>query len=365
MAPPQDKPAMDEAEEKITYERLSELECMFDDVDTEMLAKQYLLATPVHKKLAAIVPKIPAFWALVFEQSPPEIDTYIQPSDSAVLAAALKSIHVERFEIPATAKPTDTGVQAFGEPRSFKITFTFGENEWFSDTTLEKKFYYRYAKDGFQGHISEPVKINWKPGKDLTDGMTDLAGKFYAAQLKHVQANGGKWGVYGKTKKNALPTIELPEFEEIKKRVDDSTEGSQSFFTWFGYRGKFISEEENKAARAEEAERRAKVQRGEPLDDSDEEDDEMDEDGDEFDMDYADSEVFFNGEDFGVCIAEELWPNAIQLFMQAQEADDLSEADFEDEDMDDMMEEDDDEDDDDDEEEAPKAKAKASKPKRK
>lgn len=27
---------MDEAEEKITYERLSELECMFDDVDTEM-----------------------------------------------------------------------------------------------------------------------------------------------------------------------------------------------------------------------------------------------------------------------------------------------------------------------------------------
>lgn len=299
------------------------------------------------------------------EQSPPEIDQYIQPSDSAVLAAALKSIKVERFEIPAAAKPTDTGVEAFGEPRSFKITFEFSDNEWFTDNILEKKFYYRYAKDGYQGHISEPVKINWKQGKDLTEGMTDLAGKFYAAQMRHVQSNGGKWGVYGKNKTHALPSAELPEYEEIKQRVDDSTEGSQSFFTWFGYRGKWISEEENKAARAEELERRAKVQRGEPLDDSDEEDDDMDEDdSDKYDMAYTESEVFFNGEDFGVCIAEEVWPNAIQLFLAAQEADDLSDGDFEDEDMDDMMDEDDEDEDEDDEPE-PAPAAKAGKPKRK
>jgi hypothetical protein len=81
--------------------------------------------------------------------------------------------------------------------------------------------------------------------------------------------------------------------------------GSISFFTWFGFRGrKFTAEDDKIGAKAEE-ELRKKRKAGEDI--PDEDDEELDEDEYEY-------EVFPTGDDLAVAIAEDLWPGAIQYF---------------------------------------------------
>ncbi|CRK43493.1 hypothetical protein BN1723_019208, partial [Verticillium longisporum] len=111
-------------ESPISYEQLAAIEREFEDVETEIIRKQYELTRPLYEKRQAIISKIPNFWPLVLEQAPPDIDEYIQPQDSALLLAALKNVSVSRFDI-------ENGAQ--GDPRSVSIKLEFGDNDFFED----------------------------------------------------------------------------------------------------------------------------------------------------------------------------------------------------------------------------------------
>uniref|UniRef100_A0A8H7NGP9 Uncharacterized protein n=1 Tax=Bionectria ochroleuca TaxID=29856 RepID=A0A8H7NGP9_BIOOC len=242
-------------------------------------------------------------------RSPPRsLSTLFKETDGELLLA-LKNLFVTRFDLPE------------GDPRSFSIKWEFEENAFFEDKVLEKKFIYRQSPKGdVSGLVSEPVKIHWKPGKDLTNGLTDLVLKV------HAEEKAGKADEETDAKK------------ELKKKIEDLPLGDLSFFTWFAFRGPRITEEEHKESLKKEEEKRQLRKAGKPVEDDEMEEDEEDED-DLFDKAYE-YEPYPAADDQALCIAEDIWPDAIKLYLQSQEDDILSE--FEDlDDEDEEMEEDD------------------------
>ncbi|KAF2436902.1 hypothetical protein EJ08DRAFT_6356 [Tothia fuscella] len=286
----------------ITYEQLIQLEYDFVEVEDVILRKQYALEAPLYKRRSDLVAKIPSFWALVLEQAPTEVDQYIQPSDSQIFADCLTDFQVERFEIDTV-------------PRSFKLTFTFSSNDWFENTVLEKKFWYRRANDGWVGYVSEPVRINWKKDKDLTHGLTNAAADLYEAKQKKVKAANGSGAVQSSTG--------MPEYKALVKKLERHDPTSSGFFALFAFisERRYVTAEESVAATAAEEERRAKVAKGESVESLEEED---------FN-DEEDVEVCPHGADLALLLLEDVWPNAIKAFTAAQEQDDenMSELDFE------------------------------------
>jgi len=223
----------------------------------------------------------------VIEQAPPDIDEYIQPSDSALLLTHLTNLIVSRFEL-------DNGPD--GDPRSFSIRLEFSENDVFEDTVLEKKFWHRRAKDGWTGLVSEPVNIRWKKGKDLTNGLLGLVCKIWEEEQKQGQG---------------ANDTESEDRKLLKKKIQTTGLGGLSFFAWFGYIGRRVSAEENKAAVAKEKERRKLRAAGKEVP-PEYEDESMDEEDDEDDED--DLETFQDGDELAICIAEDLWPGALKYF---------------------------------------------------
>ena len=218
-----------------------------------LVRQQNAVTSPLYAKRAALAAKIPHFWALVFEQCPPEVDQHIQPSDSKVFSECLETLEVSRFEIDDPK----------GSPRSFSVKFGFGSNEYFEDKVLEKKFWFRRAHEGWMGLVSEPVKIHWKKGKDLTGGLTDAAVKLWDAKKVAGTANGN-------VKTN---DSNLPEYRALTKKIEQNEETSLSFFAWFGFVSswRYVSAEESEAATAAELERREKRRKGQKVDEEPEE----------------------------------------------------------------------------------------------
>ncbi|KAB2578264.1 Nap family protein [Lasiodiplodia theobromae] len=282
----------------VTYEDLIQLEQEFEDADLQIIRQQYKITQPLYKKRQDVISKLPNFWALVFEQVPPELDNFIQPSDSSIFADCLKSIEVTRFEIDDPA----------GSPRSFSVKFGFGPNKYFDNEVLEKKFWYRRALDGWSGLVSEPVKINWKKGQDVTEGLTDAAVELFEAR-KTLSAE----KVKSEFKK-------LPQYKKLLEKMELSEEGTLSFFTFFGFVSArpFVTAEESAKATKKEAEDRAKRSRGEKVEETSPEDEE----DEEIQLFAEESEVFPTGDELATLIAEDIWPNAIKYFTSAQEADD-------------------------------------------
>ncbi|KAF1993473.1 hypothetical protein P154DRAFT_450120 [Amniculicola lignicola CBS 123094] len=290
------------------FEELSVLEADFEQVELQLIRQANTLNAPLYKKRTETIATIPHFWALVFEQSPPEVDNFIQPSDSAVFAECLESFEVSRFEIEDPK----------GSPRSFSITFGFSENRYFEDKVLEKKFWFRTAIEGWQGLVSEPVKINWKKGKDLTNGLTDGAYALHQAQKKLRKSSNGK----------SAQESSLPEYKSLAQKIETSAEASESFFAWFAFVSSYrwVSAEESEKAAQAETERLAKMKKGEKVEDDEDEDDEEQ-------QDFQEVEVFPQGDELATIIAEDMWPSAIKYYKHAHEAedddDDLSELEVE------------------------------------
>ncbi|KAI8623818.1 nucleosome assembly protein [Xylariaceae sp. FL1651] len=326
-----------------TYEELADLERDFEDVETEIIRQQHALSEPLYVKREKLVAKIPNFWPLVIEQAPPDVDQYIQPSDSAVLLSSLTSISISHFEIENGGK---------GDPRSIAIKMEFAENDYFEDKVLEKKFWYRRSKDGYAGLVSEPVPIKWKSGKDLTQGLLDLVIKVWEEDRKKGQANGASNG------KKTKPKDWTADQKALREKIDAFGLGGVSFFCWFGYRGEYISAEESAIAITEDKKRRAERAAGKLPELQEVEDDDDDEEDEE--EDPLALEIFPDGDDLAVAFSEDLWPSAIKYFTQAQEADAISDIDFEDDDEEmDEVEEGDGENEDDDDEAPPLKKRKA------
>ncbi|KAF2651261.1 hypothetical protein K491DRAFT_99569 [Lophiostoma macrostomum CBS 122681] len=300
------------------FEELSVLESEFEDAELELIRKSTALHAPLYKKRAALISKIPHFWALVFEQAPPEIDNFIQPSDSKLFAECLQTFDVTRFEIDDPK----------GSPRSFSFKFGFSDNQYFEDKVLEKKFWYRRSLDGWQGLVSEPVNIHWKKGQDLTDGLTSAAYKLHQAKQKLAEPANGD----AKTKET-----DLPEYKALAAKIEESEETSNSFFAFFSYISswKSVSAEESEKASKLEADRLEKKKRGEKVED--------DEPVDEPEYDWQETEVFPSGDELATIIAEDIWPSAIKYYSHAHEADDEDLSDIDVEDMDEDEDDSDDE----------------------
>jgi hypothetical protein len=251
--------------------------------------QQYELHKPLYARRDALIAKIPHFWALVFEQAPPEIDNYIMPSDSKIFADCLKNVSVSRFEIDSPK----------GSPRSFSLSFQFDENIYFENTVIEKKFWYRRAKDGWTGLVSEPVPINWKKGQDVTNGISAAAVDLWEA------------------KKNA-PTKDpktFPEYATLVKKVDMAEADAQmSFFTLFSFvsdHSPFVSAEESASANAAEHDRRERRRKGGKVEPPSEAEDDEDEEFDET------LQIHPDGETLATLIAEDLWPRASKYFCKS------------------------------------------------
>ena len=278
---------------------------------TTTVRKQVALQAPLFDKRAAIISRLLDFWTLVFEQAPQEIDQYISPSDSAAIAA-LDSFEVTRFEV---ALDGASGTSITGEPRSVSFKFVFVENPIFHDEVLEKKFWYRRANDGWTGLVSEPVKIHWKAGQDLTGGMLDMAVRVWERQMARAQATtaGADQGP-------------VQEYDELVRRVRKMNAGSLSFFAWFGFRGRDISAYESDMATREEQERRQRVKReGFVVEGSEEGDESADEEADE---EAAEGE---NGE----VRSDEEWGDGEESEDGVESGDEDNEDDEDDEDVDD------------------------------
>ena len=206
------------------------------------------------------------------------------------MLSALKSLHVTRFEVENESE---------GEPRSVQFTFTFEENEWFHDGVLEKRFWHRRSKDGWSGLVSEPVRIHWKEGKDLTDGLLDMAVRVWAEEVNR--------GAVSEKQDALVETMESTPMDAV------------SFFAWFGYRGRKVSAEESSEATRNEMEKR--VNGGHDDDENEESgnlksaiektiatEDDQDADGE---LDY---EIFPRGDDLAIALSDDLYPNAIKYF---------------------------------------------------
>jgi hypothetical protein len=236
-----------------------------------------------------------------------DIDEYIQPSDSALLLSALTSLSVTRFELDSDEK--------HGDPRSVAIRFEFAENDHFEDRVLEKKFWWRQSRDGFEGLVSEPVDIKWKKGKDLTDGLLGLVKAVWDEQ----QAAGGPKKTGAAKKGGKKEKVELTEKQKaLKEKIDTTGMGGVSFFAWFGYIGEYVSAEESRIAMEEEKEARRKRAAGEAVPKKDE-DEEMEDDDDD-DEDDDSLEIFPAGDEIAMAIADDLWPGALGYFCELASA---------------------------------------------
>ncbi|KAH8649675.1 NAP family protein-like protein [Tricladium varicosporioides] len=296
-------------ETPISYEDLADIERDFDDAETEIIRQQVALTAPLYARRTKTVSQIPNFWPLVLEQAPPDIDQYIQPSDSALLLSSLLSFSVDHFEISSKSNITS------GDPRSVSIRFDFAPNEYFSDTRLEKKFWYRRSKDGWSGLVSEPVRIQWKKDRDLTGGLLDMVHS--AWEVEQASSNG-----------TAKSKTEItPQQKALKKKIENTGMGGLSFFAWFGFIGRKISAEESAEAMEKDRETR-KSRKNKLRPESVDSDTAEDPEDDDEDLDLS-LEIFPDGDELAIAFTEDLWPSAIKYFTQAQEQDALSDADFE------------------------------------
>jgi len=196
----------------------------------------------------------------------------------------LKNIQVERFELDK-------------EPRSFLLRFQFGPNKWFEDEILEKKFWHRRSQGNWQGLVSEPVKIHWKKGNDLSNGLTDASLALWEAfKSKNQSSINGFASLKGTTAYKALA-----------KKLETIDLSANSFFTLFGFISSFryVDEKESQQAYEAEAERREKRARGERVEEPE------DEDGSTDDEDIL---VCPQGEDIALGISDDIYPNAIRYF---------------------------------------------------
>lgn len=262
------------------------------------------------------------FWIRVFSNAPAEIDEYILPTDAGVLGSCLKNLKVDRFEVDEKGQ---------GEPRSVRFTFEFKtgeENPFFENATLVKEFYWRKQvtrtskgkRRTWEGLVSEPVRINWKKDMDLTKGLLGAACDLAEAEKKAAGQDRKKLGEFEKLVKK----VEEFENERMKAEEDEGDDeeeglGAQSpagisFFAFFGYRGRDVTAEQSKQAAKEEEERWAKIVKGEKVDDEDEEDDDEDDDYELDELDLDDIEIFPDGEELAIAVAEDLWPGALKYY---------------------------------------------------
>lgn len=211
-----------------------------------------LRQAPLFARRNALTSQIRNFWPLTFEQAAAALafDEYITPEDAHLLGGSLRGINVTRPDVAT-------------EPRSVLIQFEFGPNDYFDDAVLSKTFTHQL---GGSGLCSVPVHISWKHGKDLTEGASEAAAAAFEERKRGVKKG--------------------PAEAKLQRLMES---GPSSFFNWFLWTGAHEALKEVH----EHGECDGHHHHGE---------------------DEGPVEVFPNGEDLAVQIAEDLYPNAPKYF---------------------------------------------------
>jgi len=246
---------------------------------------------------------IPSFWPTVLAHGPEDFVSVLSPQDGQIIDS-ITSMNVERYQIKNGAE---------GDPRSLRFTFTFDKNinPFFEDETVTKDFEF-VAKDGegvAGGLVSRPVNFQWtKLGRKAGfHKMLDLSEQLWRAEEALVGGEGGKGLSVEREEREGLWQYEKLR-EALEKEEDETEQGS--WLDWFGYRGAVAvpSKGGNKEANGDEKE----------------DDDNSDENGEDDDG-LLDVEIFPAGEEVAIALAEDLWPDVIDYFMQAQAEEELDE----------------------------------------
>ncbi|EXJ60774.1 hypothetical protein A1O7_04927 [Cladophialophora yegresii CBS 114405] len=275
------------------FATLGDLEREFAEVELDALRRKEFNLRPLYNKRKELLDRVPDFWPTVFGSGPEEIQQFFTPDDLA-LGASLQSFSVERYQIESAEK---------GEPRSLCFSFEFAPNDFIQDTKLVKEFEYRPRKDGPGSLISKPVPIKWKSKKkDLTHGILDAAVELHNAEEALQLQNGDK--VVDIVDREALWQHE--KLREKLSKLDEEQDYQPSFFNWFGFRGTVDATPETSTKNG--------------VDNADEEEEDDDEDDDEME-EMLEVEIFPAGEEVAIALAEELWTNAMDYFMSAQDGD--------------------------------------------
>lgn len=263
----------------------------------------------LYAKRTALISTIPNFWSEILTSGavPAVFGATLTPLD-AVILRYVTSINVERYQIKSDTE---------GEPRSLRFTFEFATNRFFSDAKVVKDFEYRTDDNGPGGYVSKPVNFKWtkEAKKQGMNKLLDLAEELYQAEQAYVS------GVIEQNEREGLWQYEKLRGELEKQENEESSEDSRSFLEWFGYRGAVNSLAKPSKPTNGNA-------NGDSKDDEDDEEEEEEDDG------MLDVDIFPAGEDVAVAIAEDLWPNAMDYFIQATTGDIEQGSDYEDEDED-------------------------------
>ncbi|EXJ93572.1 hypothetical protein A1O1_01964 [Capronia coronata CBS 617.96] len=272
----------------LVFAELGDLEKKFAEVELDALRRKEFSLKPLYTKRKEFLDRVPDFWPTVFGNGPEEIQQFLSPDDLALISA-ITSFTVERYQIES---------ETSGEPRSLRFTFEFAENEFFEDTKLVKEFEYRPRGDGPGSLVSTPIPIKWKAKRrDVTHGFLDAAVELYNAEEALKLKN-------GETEVDIVERESLWQHEKLRDKLakmDESPDLEPSFFDWFGFRGAVKTSYPKKVA--------------ENGANDTEDDDEEDED----DEPMLEVEIFPAGEEVAIVLAEELWTDAIDYFMSAQE----------------------------------------------
>merc|ERR1711939_392508 len=244
------------------FESLGDLEKEFAQVELDALRSKEYSLKPLYTKRKALLDRVPDFWPTVFGNGPQEVQQFLSPDDLALISC-IKSFTVDRYQIESETK---------GEPRSLRFTFEFAENEFIENKQLVKDFEYKPREDGPGSLVSKPVPIKWK--------------------LKN-----------GKEQVEIVDREALWQHEKLRDKMvklDESDEDQPSFFNWFGFRGAVNTSVPKKPA--------DNGANGADDEDDDEEVDQM-----------LEVEIFPAGEEVAIVLAEELWTDAMDYFMSAQD----------------------------------------------
>jgi len=254
--------------------------------------KEYSLKE-LYERRQKHIAAIPDFWPTVLANGPEDFVNQLGPQDGEIIDA-ITSMKVERHQIKSGAE---------GEPRSLKFTFTFDKNEFFEDSTVTKEFEFVGREDGVGGLVSQPVNFKWtKAAKQAgLNKMLDLTEQLWQAEQALVgdHKKGQKAVAIEQNEREGLWQYEKLR-EELEKEEDEPVQ--TSFLDWFGYRGSVAALNDIKPTNGD----------AEESDEEDEDDDGM-----------LEVEIFPAGEDVAMALAEELWPNVMDFYIQAQSEDDL------------------------------------------
>lgn len=141
---------LEPTEEEVAAGKLPE-----EDEENDEHKEERLLDTGAEeaaKKIPADAPGIPEFWLSAMKNQISLAELITDRDENAL--KSLSDIRMEYLDRPG-----------------FRLIFEFNENEYFSNKTLSKTYFYQedtgYAGDFIYDH-AEGEKINWKPTQDLT-----------------------------------------------------------------------------------------------------------------------------------------------------------------------------------------------------